>query len=222
MHKQFLLPPAFDYSATFLWAITGALLGAKRGYAILGIITIALVSSTGGGLLRDGLFLRDGPPVLLRTPVYLLIIAAAVLLVVFFGRWLNQAPYGAHLVGVVDAIGLGAYAVVGMNRALAAQISLPGVVLVGMVNAVGGGILRDILIGEEPHMFQPGTLEESSALIGCLLFIAVTQTLSVGQFMASWLTIGVTFSIRTAAIRFGIQSRPLKAFSDYWTKLGVR
>ena len=77
MHaKAFLLPPFFDYSATFLWAISGAVLGARRGYAIIGIITIALVSSTGGGLLRDGLFIQDGPPVLVRTQVYLWLIAA--------------------------------------------------------------------------------------------------------------------------------------------------
>ena len=69
-HQTFLLPPYFDYSATFLWAISGVLLGARRGYAILGIGTVALVSSTGGGLLRDGIFLQ-AIPTLVRTPVYL-------------------------------------------------------------------------------------------------------------------------------------------------------
>jgi uncharacterized membrane protein YeiH len=63
--------------------------------------------------------------------------------------------------GVVDAIGLGAYAVVGMTLALKAGLSLPGVVLVGLVNAVGGGILRDVLMRREPNMFLPGTLEEA-------------------------------------------------------------
>ena len=69
--KPFLLPLFFDYSATFLWAISGALLAARRGYAIMGVITLALVSSTGGGLLRDGFFIQDGPPALVRTPNYL-------------------------------------------------------------------------------------------------------------------------------------------------------
>jgi uncharacterized membrane protein YeiH len=62
MPVKFLLPPFFDYSATFLWAISGALLAARRGYAIMGVITLAIVSSTGGGLLRDGLFTRTGHP----------------------------------------------------------------------------------------------------------------------------------------------------------------
>ncbi len=59
-------------------------LGARRGYAILGIATVALVSSVGGGLLRDGIFLQT-IPVLLTAPVYFYIIAFAVVLVLVFG-----------------------------------------------------------------------------------------------------------------------------------------
>jgi uncharacterized membrane protein YeiH len=57
--EAFILPAYFDYLATFLWAISGALLGARKGYSIPGILTIALVSSVGGGLLRDGLFIHS-------------------------------------------------------------------------------------------------------------------------------------------------------------------
>lgn len=217
MHaKAFLLPPFFDYSATFLWAISGAVLGARRGYAILGIITIALVSSTGGGLLRDGLFIQDGPPVLVRTQVYLWLIAAAVLIVVLFGRWVERMPGFLKGIVLIDALGLGAYAVVGMDRALAAGISLPGVVVVGMVNAVGGGILRDVLMNQEPDMFKPGTLDQASALAGCLLFLALIETLGLPQFWAAWITIAAVFGLRLLAIRYRIESRPLGDFRAYW------
>jgi uncharacterized membrane protein YeiH len=61
---------------------------------------------------------------------------------------------------LIDALGPGAYAVVGMDCAQAAGIGLPGVVVVvGMVNAVGGGIRRDVLINTEPDMFKLGTLD---------------------------------------------------------------
>jgi uncharacterized membrane protein YeiH len=217
MHaRAFLLPPFFDYSATFLWAISGAVLGARRGYAILGIITIALVSSTGGGLLRDGLFIQDGPPVLVRTPIYLWLIAAAVLIVMLFGGRVERLPGFAKGIVLIDALGLGAYAVVGMGRALAAGISLPGVVVVGMVNAVGGGILRDVLINAEPDMFKPGTLDQASALAGCLLFLGLTQALGLAQFWAAWITIAGVFGLRVLAIRFRIESRPLRDFRAYW------
>jgi uncharacterized membrane protein YeiH len=216
--KAFLLPPFFDYSATFLWAISGAVLAARRGYAILGIVTIALVSSTGGGLLRDGLFIQDGLPVLLRTPIYLWLIAAAVLLVVLFGRWIDRMPGQRNVIVLIDALGLGAYAVVGMCRALGAGVSLPGVVVVGMVNAVGGGILRDVLLNSEPDMFKPGTLDQVSALIGCLLFLGLTQALPFTQFSGAWITIGTVFAIRLLAIRFGIETRPLPSFKAHWDR----
>jgi len=211
--QAFLLPRYFDYTATFLWAISGALLGARRGYAILGIATVALVSSTGGGLLRDGIFLQT-IPVLVKTPVYLYLIVTAVILVVLFGGRLQHMPQVGHFIGLIDAAGLGAYAVVGMNLALAVGLPLIGVAVVGMVNAVGGGILRDVLNREEPHMFKPGTLEESSALIGCIVFIALIKLTPVGQFIAAWLTIALVFAIRLIAIRFHIQTKALAAFQE--------
>jgi uncharacterized membrane protein YeiH len=217
--KAFLLLPAyFDYIATFLWAISGALLGARRGYAFLGIMTVSIVSSAGGGLLRDGLFLQDGAPVLLRSPTYLSIIAVSVLVVVLFGQRIQRLRHLHYAVSLVDAIGLGAYAVVGMNRALAAGLSLPGVIVVGMVNAVGGGILRDVLMRKEPSMFQPGTLDESLALIGCILFVMLIRILSYEQSQAAWITIAVVFAIRMIAIRYQIRTKPLRGFEKYWQK----
>lgn len=215
--QAFLLPPYFDYSATFLWAISGALLGARRGYAVLGVATVALVSSTGGGLLRDGIFLQR-VPMLVRTPVYLYLIVTAVVLVTLFGRRVQRIPHLSVITGLIDAMGLGAYAVVGMNLALAAHFPLIGVGVVGMVNAVGGGILRDVLNREEPHMFKPGTIEESAALIGCCVFIALINFTSLGQFVSAWATIGVVFAARLIAIRFHFETKPLTAFQEYWKK----
>jgi uncharacterized membrane protein YeiH len=213
---SFSLPPYFDYGATFLWALSGALLGARKGYAIPGILTVAFVSSVGGGLLRDGLFLQNGPPLVLRSQGYLLLIALAALLILISGARIQRLRRLPLILALVDALGLGAYAVVGMNLALAAGLSLPGVVLVGMVNAVGGGILRDVLLRREPSMFLPGTLEESLALLGCLLFVAMVKGRATDQLPAAWITIGVIAALRLLAIRYGIRSRPLPGFREYW------
>lgn len=215
-NQVFLLPLYFDYFATFLYAISGALLGARKGYAILGIITVSIVSSTGGGLLRDGLLIQDGPPVILRTSYYLIAIAIAVLVVLTFGKYIQKFQHFHHILSLVDAIALGAYAVVGMNRAIIAGLSLPGVIIVGMINSVGGGILRDVLMRREPSMFQPGTLEESSAFIGCILFVILVGACHVNQYYASWIVIAVVFTIRILAIRYQLRSDALKSFREYW------
>jgi uncharacterized membrane protein YeiH len=212
--EAFILPTYFDYFATFLWAISGALLGARKGYSLPGILTVSFVSSVGGGLLRDGLFIQDGPPAILRTPTYLSLIAVAVVIIVLFGRYIQKFRYFHPALALVDTLGLGAYAVVGMDRALAAGLSLPGVVLVGMVNAVGGGILRDVLMRREPMMFLPGTLEEVLALLGCVFFVILVRPFGVALYPAAWLTIALVFFLRVLAIRYRIRSRPLRGFPE--------
>jgi uncharacterized membrane protein YeiH len=210
----FLLPSFFDYGATFLWAVTGALMGARRGYDFIGIFILAMVSSTGGGLLRDGLFLQDGPPVLVRSPVYLLIVLAGTIVVMLFGKRVETIKGFETLVSLVDAAGLGAYAVVGTNRAMTLGLSLPGSVLVGMVNAVGGAILRSVLVAREPHLFKPGTLEAAAALIGCGIFILILEANWLDETMAAWVTIAAVFVIRLLSVRYRVQTRALRDFAE--------
>ncbi|MFM9047149.1 MAG: trimeric intracellular cation channel family protein, partial [Cyanobium sp.] len=186
------------------------------GYAIPGILTVSCVSSVGGGLRRDGLFLPNVPPRVVRTPGYLWLIGSAVVVILLVGGRIQRLRHLPHLISLVDAIGLGAYAVVGMSMALAAGLSLPGVVLVGVVNSVGGGILRDVLMRREPNMFLPGTLEESLALLGCLLFVGQVRGMGWPLKVAGWLTIATIFVLRLTAIRYGIRSQPLPAFRDLW------
>jgi uncharacterized membrane protein YeiH len=210
----FLLPSFFDYGATFLWAVTGSLMGARRGYDFIGIFIVAMVSATGGGLLRDGLFLQNGPPVLVTSPFYLEIVLAGTLIVILFGKRVEKIKGYETLVSLVDAAGLGAYAVVGINRAMLLGLSLPGCVLVGMVNAVGGAILRSVLVAREPHLFKPGALEAGAALIGCGIFLALIETNWLTETLAAWVTIAAVFVIRLLAVRYRLQTRALKDFAE--------
>jgi uncharacterized membrane protein YeiH len=213
---EFLLPPFFDYGATFVWAVSGALVGARKGYDIVGGFLLALAASTGGGLLRDGLFLQQGPPALVRSAVYLQLIVAAAVLVWFFGRYIHEMERFKDLLRLVDAAGLGAFAVVGMNRASAAGLSVLGVILVGLVNAVGGGLLRDVIARREPDLLRPGTLQALAVLAGCLVFLALTGWGRTGQTPAAWTAIAVVFVLRALSPRFGLRTRPQPGFEEYW------
>ncbi len=210
LDSVFEVPLYLDCGATFLWAVTGALMAARRGYDAAGITALALVSATGGGLLRDGLFLQDGPPRLLRTPVYLVVVAVAALLVLAAGRGVQRLPWLGRVAGIADALGMGAYAVVGMQLALVAGISVPGVVLVGVVNAVGGGLLRDVLMRQEPVLFQPGTFQGVAALAGCLMYVALVHLGHVPPLIAAWAAIALIFIVRSASVRFNWTTRPLR------------
>lgn len=211
-----LLPGLFDYSATFIWALSGALIAARRGYVGMGIVVIAIVSATGGGLIRDGMLLASRVPELLVNPTYVVLSLAAVLIVVAAGSWVDRSRYIAPAVHFVDALGAGVYAVVGVNRAMAAGLPLVGVVIVGVVNATGGGLLRDVLMRRVPDLFKPGLPLGPAAVLAAILFAGLVTQTRVGQTGSAFITIAFVTLLNLVMMRFHIRSRPLKDFRAYW------
>jgi len=208
-YATFTPPVALDYFATLLWALTGALIAGRRGYDFAGATGLALVSATGGGLLRDGIFIQNGPPVLVRTPAYLVIVLLAVVIVRIFGTSIMRLPRYQNVADIMDAVGIGMYAVVGMQAAKIAGLSLLGVGLVGIVNAMGGGLLRDVIIRRDPEVFMPGAWFATAITLGCVLYILLTALFGLGEYVSAWITIGFIFSVRITAIYSNFRSRPL-------------
>jgi uncharacterized membrane protein YeiH len=197
MTSTSFLPIEFDLAATFLMAMTGVWAASRRGYDILGAFILAFVSGVGGGLLRDSIFLSQ-PPAVMQDPRYLLAVLAAVAVGVLFHR---SAQRFERLVAYVDAIALAVYAVVGADKALVAGTAPLAAVLIGMSNAVGGGLLRDILVREEPLLFKPGQFYALAALGGCSLFVALSYYgVPVGRAAAAGIC--TTLLLRLLAIRF--------------------
>jgi uncharacterized membrane protein YeiH len=203
----------FDIAATFIWAISGALLAARRGYDLTGIAAVALVSATGGGLLRDSLFLQQGPPTMVLTPVYIGTAALAGFIVWALGSQARILSLFSRCLGVVDAVGLGAFAVVGMQLAVRAGLSTVGVVLVGVVNAVGGSVLRSLLLHETPEVFRPGELTAAASFLGCLAHVALTLGVGVNPRWAAAITIAIVATIRGGSVHFGLRTYPARGFA---------
>jgi uncharacterized membrane protein YeiH len=199
----------FDWVATLLWAASGAVLAARRGYDLTGIFAIALVSSCGGGLLRDALFLQAGPPMLVRTPSYVVLTLVASLFTWRMGESLQgRVPKTVvRLTGLADALGLGAFAVVGMRLALAASISVPGAMLVGVVNAVGGGVLRSLLLHRTPVVFRPGELTALAAFAGTLLYASLAVGLKANDDAAGFAAIALVVGLHWASRRYRLKTR---------------
>src|SRR6516165_7563396 len=162
------LPVTFNIGAVFFFALTGALAARRLGYDIVGVFVLAFATGLGGGLIRDNLLRGSGPVLALTDPQLML----AVLLATCFGlfRWSVQIGNFNRLVAVFDAIGLGAFAVVGTNKALKADLHWLAAVFVGVVNAVGGSLLRDLLTRTEPLMLKPGQFYALAALFGACIY----------------------------------------------------
>jgi uncharacterized membrane protein YeiH len=205
---QFALPIEIDLAATFLFGLTGALAAMKRGYDWVGLLALAFATAVGGGLLRDGIFISQGPPAVAKDSRYVIVIVAAALLSPLFR---SQLLRFTTIIAWLDALGLGAYAVVGVLKSLNAGLSVAAAVLVGVVNAIGGSVLRDVLVREEPLLFKPGQFYALAALAGCLLFVLLTLQLEIDVLRAALITIGATFAFRLLAIRFNWTTKPIAA-----------
>ena len=207
----FQLPIEFDLAAVFLLALTGVWAAAARGYDVVGAFIMAFASGVGGGLLRDAVFLQEIPLVMQDTR-YLWAIAAAVLIGGLVERIASRFE---QVFSVVDATATGAYGVYGVNKALLAGLPVEAAVLVGVCNAVGGGIIRDVLVREEPVMLKPGQLNALAALAGCVLFTAMSYHYGIDVERSAWAAIALTVALRLLALRFDWRTG---AFGRWWAK----
>lgn len=193
----FQLPAALDLAAVFLMAITGVIEAIRRRFDLIGLCVLALATGVGGAILRDGVFLQAGIPAVLADDRYLLAVAAACLLGLAFG---TRAQVSVRLIAWVDALALGAYAVVGAEKTLAQGLGIVPAVLVGVVNACGGGVLRDIFTGEPPMVFRPGQFYAFAALIGCLAYVPLRKHTDIPPLILALAAVALTFGLRLLAI----------------------
>lgn len=212
MPAAFTLPAWFDLGATFAFALTGAIAGMQRGYDIVGIFFLALASGLGGGLIRDGVFLPGtGATPLLTDPRYIGLVLAATIVATFFGTHVKRVR---RVIALIDALGLGAYAAFGTQKALHAGLAAPAAILVGVINASGGGLLRDILTREEPLVFRPGQFYVLTAVAGAVTFVFLFAQLEIAPTPAAVIAITVTFVFRALTIVFNWRTTAVAAPED--------
>lgn len=199
MIERFELPAYFTYFATVLWAISGALVATQRGLDIVGVSAIALAAAAGGGLLRDGIFLQR-EPWLIQDPLAAPMVLASALAVVLLHPLLRRRV-AERVIALVDAIAAPAFSVVGLTESVAAGVPLPGAFLVGVITGVGGGVIRDLLVGEVPVIFQPGQYYALLVALASVLYLALVLPLAVAPALAAWLAIGAAFVLRLLTLQ---------------------
>lgn len=207
INSQFILPIYFDLGATFLYALTGALVALRRHYDIVGLFVLALVTGLGGGLLRDSIFIESGPPLAMKDERYLYAVVAGCLAAALFGHRMDRLQKGFLL---ADALGLGAYAVVGVSRCLSIGLPVSTAIMAGVVNASGGGLLRDVLVREEPLLFKPGQFYVLAALLGAGLFTLLVIYFATTVETSGLVAVCITFVFRLLAIVFNWKTGSLR------------
>ena len=150
-----------DLVGTFVFALSGALVGVRHRLDLFGVLVLSFVAANGGGVMRDTM-IGATPPAALQDWRYVAISIAAGLLT--FGRagaierWRNP-------VQTLDAVGLGVFAVAGALKAQAFGLGPVGAMLLGMLTGIGGGMLRDVLVAQVPAVLK-AELYAIAALVG--------------------------------------------------------
>lgn len=135
---------------TIAFATSGAMVAIEKKMDILGVIILGTTTAVGGGIIRD-ILIGVTPPASLRNPMFVLL-SIFVSLIVFFPSIRNKIDLNNAAFVIVDAIGLGAFTVVGIE-AVASYDSAFLQVFMGVITGVGGGVIRDVFACEKPMIF---------------------------------------------------------------------
>lgn len=186
-----------DLLGTFVFALSGATLGARRQLDLFGVLVLSFAAATSGGLARD-LIIGAVPPAALADWRYVGVSCLAGLIT--FYRYETITRFN-NPVQIFDAMGLALFAVAGAWKSLSFGIGPIGSVLLGMLTGIGGGIARDLLVAEVPRVLR-SELYAVAALAGASVVVigAWLQLPTVPLLIAGAV---LCFVLRFMAIRYG-------------------
>lgn len=193
-----------EVGSVFAAAIAGGLDARRKQMDFVGVYFVALATALGGGTMRDTLLGRF-PVFWARDagfPLYVLVFSLMVVLL--WRKHLSDHRHVQRTVNICDAVGLGLFSMVGASYASEAGSPFFSAVLIGVVNGIVGGVLKDVLCNEIPSVFRVNTqLYATCSFVGCIIYLGLQE---LGLTPASAFGIGVTFTVvlRLVAIQFRI------------------
>ncbi len=161
MPEEFTVFFLVELIGTVAFACSGAMVAVKKRLDLLGIIVLGVTTAVGGGMLRD-LLIGIHPPMLFVNPVYVILAFLSVMvlfLIIRCGRVtieMMESLWYERVMNLMDAVGLGAFTVVGIDAAISAGFGDYQFLMIflGVITGVGGGLLRDIMAGVTPAVLK--------------------------------------------------------------------
>lgn len=208
-----------DHGGVAVFAASGALTASRKRLDIVGFCLVATVTGIGGGTLRD-LLLGGGPVYWVQRPSYV-VLCLAVAVVLFFAAPHLESRLRALL--WADAVGLALFCVTGAEKALLAGTPLVVAVLMGVMTAAFGGIIRDVLCAEVPLVLRQ-EIYATAAALGALTYVGLA-TGGVADPAAQAAGFAVAFGARATGIAFGLslpayKNRPGRGYGETYPRSG--
>ncbi len=185
-----------DLAGTFAFAVSGALSGIEKRYDMFGVLFVGFITAVGGGTTRD-LLLGATPVSWMKNITYLYVILLAVVFTFLTSKKIMKWRKTLFL---FDSIGLGVFTIVGIKKTLELGLSWEIALMMGVISAVLGGILRDVFNNEEPLILHKEIYATACFAGGLLIYglyrAGVVSTINVP------VAIGAIILIRILAVRF--------------------
>jgi uncharacterized membrane protein YeiH len=186
-----------DVAATAVFALEGALEAIAAQLDLFGVLAVGVVTATAGGIIRD-LLIGDVPPASIRHARYLVAAVTAGAIAVLFQQLVNETP--VWLLTGLDAAGLSLFAVAGASKALDFGSSGVMAAVIGTITGVGGGTVRDLLVGEVPAILRIDVYAVA-ALTGAAVLVILT-TAGSPRWAAMATGAAACFALRVTAATF--------------------
>lgn len=186
----------FDLFGTLVFAISGVLTALDKKFDLVGSIVIGLITAVGGGSLRD-LLIGSTPVGWMKDEYYLIAILLGVLLSYALKPWIIRLKRSMFL---FDTLGIGVFTILGLQKTLDTGLSIAVALLMGVVSAVFGGVIRDVLCNEVPLIFRR-QIYASACLAGGLVYVLGLQA-SLPLVWISLFSIAIVVGIRYLSVRY--------------------
>jgi len=195
----------FDIMGTIAFAVSGAMVAIQRKMDIFGTIVLAALTAVGGGMVRDVLAGITPPMALCNITDFMLSIIIAILLSLIYSFWPFSAPnknFLLWLYNVFDTVGLASFTITGMLTGLSRDTGNPYVlpVLLGVITAVGGGILRDLMAHRMPAVLYKDVYA-TAALFGAVISCAMQNY--ADTITMAWVCFVLVIGVRFSALHYG-------------------
>ncbi|HEX6457786.1 MAG TPA: trimeric intracellular cation channel family protein [Thermoleophilaceae bacterium] len=184
-----------NLAGTFVFGLSGGMAAVRRGLDVFGAVVLAAVVGLAGGIIRDVLIGR--PPATFRDWRYLAVAGGAGLVTSLMHPTIDRLQ---RPIDTMDAAGLALFSVTGAATALAYGLGTAESIILGALTGIGGGMVRDVLVGEIPEVLKGG-LYAIPALVGAgIVVLAYRQ----GDRSTAWPIVGAAacFTIRMAGLRY--------------------
>lgn len=206
MHITQLVLDGLVIMGTFAFAVSGAMVAIQKKADLFGVLFLGVITAMGGGILRD-LLLDEGVPAFF-TNYRDFSIAFGTSIIVFFAakvlknRFWQESEKVEAINNIFDALGLGMFAVTGCQIAMSAGFGDQLLLLLsmGFITAVGGGLLRDIILREIPFIFSKH-IYAVAALVGSLIWYILIKS-EIPEIWAMLVAVVVTFVLRMLSTRY--------------------